>query len=317
MQIFKIAAAFGGLCVSAPAFACASCGCTLTADWLSQGLAAQPGTTAIVRYDYVPQTRLHTGTRGVTDIEKALPAEREIERYTYNHYVNLSVDRQFASDWGVNAQLPYVARPHRTVAEGDTEPSFSRTEGIGDLRLTARWQGFKTPGCVTGVQLGLVVPTGRFRQTFRSGPATGEGVDRGLQTGAGVFQLVVSAYVFGRLTPRVDYVVQLEGQAPFGSRDLYTPGKTGQASIGLHYTRWRRIVPQLDMSFKITGRDDGINSDRPNSGGEQLTVAPGVIVPVVPRLSLFGYLQVPVYQRVNGYQLTPALTTSVGVQMRL
>ena len=32
-----------------PAHACASCGCTLTGDWLSQGLAAQPGTTLTVR----------------------------------------------------------------------------------------------------------------------------------------------------------------------------------------------------------------------------------------------------------------------------
>ena len=49
--------------LSSAAQACASCGCTLTADWLSQGLAAQPGTTFTLRYDYVPQTTLQTGTR--------------------------------------------------------------------------------------------------------------------------------------------------------------------------------------------------------------------------------------------------------------
>ena len=41
--------------LSSAAEACASCGCTLTADWLSQGLAAQPGTTVSLRYDYIPQ----------------------------------------------------------------------------------------------------------------------------------------------------------------------------------------------------------------------------------------------------------------------
>ena len=58
--------------LSSPAFACASCGCTLTADWLSQGLAAQPGTTFSLRYDYMPQTTLRSGThkvdRGAIDL---------------------------------------------------------------------------------------------------------------------------------------------------------------------------------------------------------------------------------------------------------
>ena len=70
--------------------ACASCGCTLTADWLSQGLAAQPGTTLMLRYDYIPQATLRTGTEKVDRGAIALPTDRELERYTYNH--SLTVD---------------------------------------------------------------------------------------------------------------------------------------------------------------------------------------------------------------------------------
>ena len=58
-----IGSALAGL--PSAAEACASCGCTLTADWLSQGLAAQPGTTFSLRYDYVPQTVLRSGTHKV------------------------------------------------------------------------------------------------------------------------------------------------------------------------------------------------------------------------------------------------------------
>lgn len=50
------------LLTATPAFACSSCGCNLTSDWLSQGLVAQPGTTIGLRYDYVPQTELRSGT---------------------------------------------------------------------------------------------------------------------------------------------------------------------------------------------------------------------------------------------------------------
>ena len=55
--------------------ACASCGCTLSADWLSQGLAAQPGTTFSLRYDYIPQTELKSGTDVVDRDAILLPAD--------------------------------------------------------------------------------------------------------------------------------------------------------------------------------------------------------------------------------------------------
>src|SRR3954454_11056244 len=109
------AIALAMLCFSTAAQACASCGCTLTADWLSQGLAAQPGTTLSLRYDYVPQTTLRTGTRKVDRSAIDFPTDREIERYTYNHSVTFALDHQFANDWGIDVQLPVITRPHSTI----------------------------------------------------------------------------------------------------------------------------------------------------------------------------------------------------------
>lgn len=166
------------LCASASAFyfgltsgaeACASCGCTLTADWLSQGLAAQPGTTFSVRYDYVPQTTLRAGTRTVDRGAIEFPTTREIERYTYNHSLTFTLDHQFANDLGLDVQLPVLTRPHKTIGEDTVEPSHSDTKGIGDLRVVGRWQGLSTPGTVTGIEAGLVFPTGKTHQTFKSG----------------------------------------------------------------------------------------------------------------------------------------------------
>ena len=147
------------LMAATPAFACSSCGCNLTSDWLSQGLVTQPGTTIGLRYDYVPQTELRSGTDVVDRNTIALPTTREIEQNTYNHYVTLSVDHAFNAKWAINAQLPFVLRPHRTIAEGDTDQSYSRTEGLGDARISVRYQGFGGAG-ITGVQLGFKLPTG-------------------------------------------------------------------------------------------------------------------------------------------------------------
>src|ERR1700712_2618736 len=98
MKMLSAVVAIAAMTTAAPAFGCASCGCTLTADWLSQGLVAQPGTTFGLRYDFIPQTDLRTGHGEISRKSIAFPTDREIEKYTYNHYLTASLDRQFNSD---------------------------------------------------------------------------------------------------------------------------------------------------------------------------------------------------------------------------
>ena len=299
------------------AYACASCGCTLTGDWLSQGLAAQPGTTFSMRFDFVPQTTLQSGTSKVDRSSIAFPTDREIEDYTYNHSLTLTLDHQFANDWGIDVQLPVVTRPHRTIAEDSIEPSHSDTKGLGDLRITGRWQGLSAPGTVTGLEGGLVLPTGQIHQSFKSGPEQGEEVDRGLQPGTGTVQAVLGAYHLGAITPELGYFLQITGQAPLTERDGYKPGAFVQASAAVNLTHWRNITPQLQLSFRATGRDSGPNSDRPNSGGEQMNIAPGISAKLSSRAVAFGFVELPLYNRVNGYQLVPKYKLSAGILFHL
>ncbi|HVU28786.1 MAG TPA: hypothetical protein VHE36_00160 [Sphingomicrobium sp.] len=305
------------LALSSGAEACASCGCTLTADWLSQGLAAQPGTTLTLRYDYVPQTKLRSGTEDVDRGAIDFPADREIERYTYNHSLTLTLDHQFASDWGIDAQLPFVARPHSTFAEDTSEPSHSDTKGVGDLRLVGRWQGLSTPGSVTGIEAGLVLPTGKVHQEFDSGPEKDEEVDRGLQPGTGAFQAVMGVYHLGAISPELGYFVQATGQVPLTGRDGFKPGSFIQASAALNYTHWRNVTPQLQLSFRKTWRDRGPSSDRPNSGGEQVNLAPGVSAKLGTKIVGFSFVELPLHSRVNGYQLVPRVKFSAGLLFHL
>jgi hypothetical protein len=322
MECFKRAALLGSIAsalagVSAAANACASCGCTLTADWLSQGLAAQPGTTFTIRYDYVPQTTLRSGMHKVKRDAIELPTDREIERYTYNHSATFTLDHQFANDWGIDVQLPLLTRPHSTIAEDTTEPSHSDTKGVGDLRVVGRWQGLSTPGSVTGLEAGLVLPTGKFHQTFDSGPEEGEEVDRGLQPGTGTVQAVLGAYHLGAISTELGYFVQATGQVPLTSRDGFKPGSFAQVVAALNYTHWRNITPQLQLSFRKTWRDSGPNSDRPNSGGEQVNIGPGLSAKLGTKVVGFTYVELPIYTRVNGFQLVPKAKFSAGLLFHL
>ncbi|MDE2563979.1 MAG: hypothetical protein KGL48_17210 [Sphingomonadales bacterium] len=315
MKIARMVA-LAAVLIPTPALACASCGCTFTSDWLSQGLVTQPGSAVSLRWDYVPQTRLRSGTETVDTTQIALPVDYELEQRTYNSYVTLSYDRQWANDWGINVSLPFVTRPHSTIAEGETDPSRSTGSGIGDARIVARWQGLSTPGGVTGLQFGLVLPTGGFHRTFTSGPEAGSPIDRGLQPGTGTVQGVVGAYHYGRVGQDFALVLQAQGQFALNDREGYRPGTVGEASAAVQFIALRGVTPELQVNFRANARDSGVNSDRANSGGEQVYLSPGLSAKVSDRVSAFALVQVPVYQRVNGLQLTPRVTTSAGLQAR-
>jgi hypothetical protein len=212
--------------------------------------------------------------------------------------------------------VPVVARPHRTVTEDTVGESRSNAAGLGDVKVIGRWQGLSSPSGVTGLQVGLVLPTGSFHHHFNSGPAEGEDLDRGLQPGTGTVQAIVGAYHYRRLSPSVALVAQAQAQIPLNSREGFRPGTIGEASIALQWLGWKAITPQLQLNGRINGRDSGSDADRENSGGEQLSVGLGLSGKLTSQLSAFTLVQVPLYQRFNGYQLAGKVTASAGLQLR-
>ena len=54
-----------------------------------------------------------------------------------------------------------------------------------------------------------------------------------------------------------------------------------------------------------------------NSGGEQVNLSPGFSANLGARTAAFGFVELPLYSRFNGYQLAPKAKLSLGVLMRL
>jgi len=302
--------------ISAPAVACSTCGCNLTADWLNQGITADNQTTISIRYDYVPQTELRSGTGIVDQSKLTFPNANEIERHTYNNYVTAAIDHSFGHNWAINVQVPYLDRPHKTVSPGDTDPSYSETNGLGDVRVSGRYQEFGGPG-VTGIQFGLKLPTGGISQNFKAGPSAGQLADPTLQVGQGTTNAIVGFYHLGTLARNFDYVVQVQGDIALNAHAQYRPGNAATVSIGTHFLGWQGITPQLMFNLRLASRDSGANADTISTGGEQLYIAPGFSFKLVKRVSAFAIVQLPLYERVNGLQLSPHATASLGLAYRL
>jgi len=208
MPRLLLGAVIGALGLASPAaFACSSCGCTLSSDWDSQGFATQSGFRIDLRYDYIDQSQLRSGTDAVDHAEIPLPQDREIEDSTINRYTTLGLDYSPNADWGVNAQVPYTNRSHTTFAEGETTLSSSNSSSIADVRVLARYQGF-SPQHDTGIQFGLKLPTGSHDVRFATGTEAGNPLDRGLQPGSGTTDLLLGAYTFGTLSQNFDWFGQ-------------------------------------------------------------------------------------------------------------
>jgi hypothetical protein len=163
------------------------------------------------------------------------------------------------------------------------------------------------------VQLGVKFATGSFNNNFIAGPQEGEPLDRGLQPGTGTTDLLVGAFNFGALSRNWDYFAQGMLQQPLNSRDGFRPGTGFNANAGFRYMGIEHAIPSIQINARIEGRESGPNADVENSGATLVYLSPGMNFQIADKLHGYVFAQVPVYQRVNGLQLEPRYTVTLGV----
>ncbi len=298
--------------ISGHAWACSSCGCTLNSDWGSQGFATGAGFRLDLRADYFNQNQLRNGTGTVNTGAIALPAEQEIQETTINRNYTLTLDYSPSADWGVAVQIPYYNRYHTSIAEGDTDISTSHTDSLGDVRVLGRYQGFADDHS-SGVQFGLKLATGSIHNSFIDGPQAGNALDRGLQPGTGTTDLLAGVYHFGTLNRDWDYFAQALVQQPLDSREDFRPGTGLNMNVGARYVANETLVPHVQLNMRAEKRESGANADVDNSGATLVYLSPGITLNASKSLKPYAFVQLPIYQRVNGYQLEPRYLFSIGL----
>ncbi len=88
-------------------------------------------------------------------------------------------------------------------------------------------------------------------------------------------------------------------------------------SFGLRYEANPRWVPQLQANLLHKSRDQGALADVQSTAGNVAYISPGLTAQVTAKLHAFGFVQIPVYSNLYGYQLFPRFTASVGVSYAL
>ena len=302
-----------------PAQACASCGCSLSAD-AAMGYSAIPGWRLSIEYDYINQDQLRSGTQTASGV----PAGTELEHETVNQYITAGLSYSPNSSWNLTLLLPYVVRSHSTYGEYDpTQPlpelSHSFSSSIGDAKFIVSYQGF-LPTNNLGVQLGVKLPTGQYGTAvdFYSGPNAGTPLDASLQPGTGSTDILVGAYYYQAISQDFDAFVNAQFQAVVKHRmdqpgNDYRPGNSTTVSFGLRYEANPRWVPQLQINLLHKAPDEGALADVQNSAGNVAYVSPGLTAQLSARVHAFAFAQLPVYSNLYGIQLFPRWTASAGV----
>ena len=295
---------------SSAVFACASCGCSLSSDWASQGLSSSEGLRFDLRYDYLNQNEVRSGTGTVA----SWPVDgHEQELFTENHYLTAGIDYRWNADWGINVQLPYIDRSHATngLNFDGTDADTSHTQSLGDIKVIASYMGLMEAHDV-GVQFGVKLPTGSHSDTFNGGAIAGDPLDRGLQPGTGTTDLIFGIFKFGSLSQNWDYFAQATAQLPVTSSDDYKPGNSLNVNLGFRYMALDKVVPQIQINARVSTKDSGASASPDDSGGQTIYLSPGVTFPVSEKMKVYGFVQLPIYQNLNGYQLAPKYTVSIG-----
>ena len=299
--------------------ACATCGCTLSAD-AALGFAVLPGWRLSLEYDYLDQDQLRSGTRAVNTV----PDGTELEHDTLNQYITAGVSYAPNFDWSFQLFVPYVVRSHSTYGTYESsEPlpdlSYANFAKLGDVRLLANYQGFMSSGEL-GVQVGVKLPTGQYGTAidFRSGPKAGQPLDASLQPGTGSTDVIVGAYYQHPVSKNLELFASAQFQAAVRERlnqpgNDYRPGNAAAAIVGLRYEADPRWVPQLQLNFLHKQPDEGALADIQNTAGTVLYVSPGITLQLARKLVAFGFVQLPVYSNLYGYQLFPHYAASVGL----
>ncbi len=289
------------------------------------GYSSGAGLRLSLQYDYIHQDQLRSGTRAISSV----PSGYELERETLNRYVTAGVSYSPDSAWNINLLVPYVARTHSTFGEvesGTGEPpglSSSRSSSLGDVRLIGSFQGF-LPTRNLGVQLGVKLPTGQYGTAvnFYGGPKAGTPLDASLQPGTGSTDIIVGAYYFQAISQDFDFFANGQFQSALQHHrnqpgNDFRPGNATTVSFGLRYVAQPRLIPQIQVNLLRKSRDQGALADVQSTAGNVAYVSPGVSARVVSTLQVYGFVQVPVYSNLYGYQLFPRWTASVGLSYAL
>ncbi|HUX92109.1 MAG TPA: hypothetical protein VMV48_15580 [Gallionellaceae bacterium] len=305
---------------------CGSTSCSINTDWNEHGIST-PGWSTDFRYSYSRADMLRSGSNKIVADPTSYPYNTRIEAEdlrTINQLVTATLDYTHDEHWGATLQLPYVMRDH-THSIGDTNPTLVTTESftansLGDIRVAGRyrWDSGLDNHSGMGIKLGLKLNTGRKDFSLNTGALPGEAT---LQPGNGSTDLILGVF-WTKNTPGSawNWFIQGSIQNSISASAQFRPGNQVNLDGGTRYAFSNTLSGLLQVNTQWNDTDTGSAAalspltSEASSGMKTVAITPGVSYALTPSTQLYTLVQVPVYQYVNGEQLTANYSASLGIR---
>ena len=309
-----------GSVVLLPSIAFASCGssfCTVNSSWTTEDAAAEVGSLFDLRDEYINQNQPRAGTHNVA--VGHIPHDHD-EVSTANRNLLATYAHTFGNGWGVTVIAPIVARNHfhlHNETDGTQTPERWKFTELGDVRALGRYQlplvgDVNNPSSV-GVIFGLKLPTGKT--TLTNG--TGDLAERTLQPGSGTTDVILGGYYHQKLPQaNASWFLQGQIQQPLKSHNDFKPGAQAGIDAGFNYAFSDKLGALLQINVLAKRRDKGSQAEPADSGGRYMSISPGLSYALTDTIHIYGFFQKPVYQQVNGVQLTASKALVAGLSTR-
>ncbi len=292
----------------------ASCGgafCNLSTDWDIQNVPSKPGIRLDVRAEFIDLEQLRHGTH------KAKPSgevDEHDEVRTINRNILTTLDWSIDPTWGVTFKVPLVSRSHHHIFNADdglggTDPEVEKWDfsGLGDVQVIGRYRYFADKVSNAGIRFGVKLPTGSIHKSNDE-----EDAERTLQPGTGSIDSIIGAY-YNYHTGNLGWFAQVMWQQSVHARDNFKLGRKLSADVGLSYSATPDLSLMLQVNLQHQSKNSGSNAEPADSGGESLNLSPGFSYRLAGNTQIYGFVQKPIYQYVNGAQLTADWSIAIGI----
>ena len=230
----------------------------------SQQQVAQKGMLTVnAFYNYTPMRTLD-GTSGVIPAidqqERRLILDHHQETRTISQTYTVNLNYGVTDRLGLEVNVPYLKRKHKHIdglgedgVNGEGEPTSFFDNGIGDIRVTAKYNVLPTLRSMVVLGLGVDIPTG----DTSAKESTGGVMEAPTQLGRGNAGLIGSVYQTYELIPhKLNQFGYASYRHTFRNNDGYQFGDEYLLNAGLNYVAQPWLVLTGQFNYRYLTHDN-------------------------------------------------------------
>lgn len=305
--------------ISTASKAFASCGsgnCFLVTD-ASEGITSPGQMTLDISYRYIPMDDFQKGSSSTGEVltpkvdfeNRLIENDHHREVRTLNELLQVDIGYGVTERFTVQLAIPLINnRTHEHydgISATNATGTFTREDGssgIGDIRLIGRYAPVVTTRHLVVVVGGIKFPTGEYKLFNAEGSIN----EPTVQPGTGSLDYLLSVFYDYQIRPhKLDSFISASYQITTENDLDYEFGDQTLLNIGLNYLleSEKKITVSGQLNFRQADRDvfetTTGGAGVPATGSISLHFTPGIRIQSSDNLSLYSFLQLPIYQYVN------------------